>query len=50
MKMRKIKKMIEEAPEAAEARAVLDAWQIFGDISEEEYKKGRELIRKEFKN
>ena len=49
MKMRKIKNMIEEAPEASAARAILDAWQIFGNITEEEYKKGRELIREEFK-
>ena len=47
--MRKIKKMIEEAPEVSAARAVLNAMQIFGNITEEEYKKGQELIRKEFK-
>ena len=46
---KKIKKMIEEAPEAEAARAVLDAWQIFGDVTEEEYKEAQKLIRKEFK-
>ena len=41
--------MIEEAPDAISARAVLNAMQIFGNITESEYQKGKELIRKEFK-
>jgi len=46
---KKIKQMIEEAPEAEAARSVLDAMRIFGDVTEEEYKEAQELIRKEFK-
>jgi len=47
--MKKIIKMIEEAPEAEAARSVLEAMRIFGNISEDQYNKGLELIRKEFK-
>ena len=46
---KKIRQIIEEAPEAEAARSVLEAMRIFGDVTEEEYKKAQELIRKEFK-
>jgi hypothetical protein len=46
--MKKILRIIETAPTKSLAMEALEALRIFGNITEEEYKKGRELIRKEF--
>ena len=40
--------MIESAPTKSHAINMLDTWRIFGNVTEEQYNKGRELIRKEF--
>ena len=48
--MAKIKAMVESAPTKKDAMDMLSWWRIYGKISEEEYQKGRELIRKEFSN
>ena len=40
--------MIETAPTKIEAINMLNTMQLFGNMTEEQYKKGRELIRKEF--
>lgn len=47
--MKRIKNMIESAPTKIEAINILNTWVVFGNITEEQYKKGRELISKEFK-
>lgn len=41
--------MIASAPTAKDAREILDMMRLVGNVSEEEYKNGRELIKKEFK-
>lgn len=46
--MKKIKEMIESAPTRKMAVDALNAMQIFGDITESQFEKGRKLIRKEF--
>ena len=46
--MKKIKDMIESTPTKKDAMEMLNTFRIFGDISEEQYTKGRELIREEF--
>lgn len=46
--MKKIKDMIESAPTEKDAMEMLNTFKIFGDISEEQYVKGCELIKKEF--
>tara|TARA_Y100000385_G_scaffold166436_1_gene172533 strand:- start:3490 stop:3633 length:144 start_codon:yes stop_codon:yes gene_type:complete len=46
--MKKIKDMIESAPSKKDAMEMLNTFKIFGDITEKQYEKGRELIRKEF--
>lgn len=46
--MEKIKDMIESAPTKKDAMEMLNTFKIFGDISEEQYEKGCELIKKEF--
>jgi len=48
MKMKRIKEMIETAPTGSMAMEMLETYRIFGDITEAQYKKGRELIRKLF--
>jgi hypothetical protein len=48
--MKKIKKMIETAFNKKDAMDMLEIFRIFGNISNEEYIKGRELIKEEFKN
>ena len=40
--------MIETAPTKLLAINMLDTWRLFGNITEKQYTKGRELIRKEF--
>lgn len=47
--MKRIQNMIESASTKIEAINILNTWIVFGNITEEQYKKGRELISKEFK-
>ena len=47
--MVKIKKMIETSFNKKDAMDMLETFRIFGNISNEEYIKGRKLITKEFK-
>lgn len=46
--MKKIKEMIESAPTKRDAMSMLETWRIFGNVSDTQYAKARELIRKEF--
>ena len=46
--MKKIKEMVNTAPTKSMAIEMLNIYRNFGDITEDQYKKGRELIRKEF--
>ena len=46
--MKKIKEMIESASTKKMAMDMLESMRIFGNINEVNYKKGRELIRREF--
>ena len=46
--MKKIKHMIETAPTKSMAMDMLNTWKIFGNITERQYEKGRQLIREEF--
>jgi hypothetical protein len=48
--MKKIKEMISSAASKREAMQMLECSRIFGNVNEVQYKKGRELIRKEFNN
>jgi hypothetical protein len=50
LKMKKIKAMVESAPTKKDAKFILDAMRLVGDITEAQYAKGRELIVKEFSN
>jgi len=46
--MRRIKAMVESAFTKLEEINTLNTWRLFGNITETQYNKGRELIRKEF--
>lgn len=46
--MKRIKDMVESAFNKKDAMEMLDRWKIFGDMTEKQYQKGRELIKKEF--
>ena len=46
--MKRIIEMIESAPSASEARNMLNTWLMLGAITESQYVKGRERIRREF--
>ena len=46
--MKKIKAMIESAPTKKDAMDMLNWMRLYGNISDVNYQKGRELIRKEF--
>jgi hypothetical protein len=46
--MKRIKEMIETAPRTKDAREMLETLRIFGNITESQYAKGREMIRKLF--
>jgi hypothetical protein len=48
--MKKIKAMVDSAPTKRDAREILEAMRLVGNITEAQYAKGRELIRKEFSN
>ena len=44
--MKRIKEMIETAPTKSMAIDMLNTWRLFGNITEQQYVKGRELITK----
>jgi hypothetical protein len=46
--MNEIKSMIESAPTKMMAINMLNTWQLFGNITDKQYIKGRKLITKEF--
>jgi hypothetical protein len=46
--MKRIKEMIETAPTKSTALQMLETLRIFGNITETQYAKGREMIRKLF--
>ena len=46
--MKKIRAMVESAPTKKDAKFILEAMRLVGNISDAQYQKGRELIRKEF--
>ena len=48
-KFKVVREMIESVPTKKMAIDMLESMRIFGDVNEVNYKKGRELIRKEFK-
>jgi hypothetical protein len=48
MNMSKVKVMIESAFTKRDAMNMLETWKIFKGLSEVDYQKGRELIRKQF--
>jgi hypothetical protein len=48
--MKKIKAMVESAPTKRDAMEMLETMRIYGNLSDSNYEKGRELIRKEFSN
>ena len=48
--MKKIKAMIESASSKKDAIEMLNWWRLYGNISDANYQKGREMIRKEFAN
>jgi hypothetical protein len=48
--MKKIKLMIESASTKSEALNMLETMRLYGSVKEDQYKKGRDLIRKEFTN
>ena len=47
--MKRIKRMIESAPSAKMAREMLNTMRMLSSVTQEEYEKGRKLIKKEFK-
>lgn len=48
MNMSKVKAMIESAFTKRDAMNMLETWKIYKGLSEVDYQKGRELIRKQF--
>lgn len=46
--MKRIKDMVESAFNKKDAMEMLERWRIFGDMTESQYRKGMELIKKEF--
>ena len=48
--MKKIRAMVESAPTKKDAMEMLSWMRIYGNVSDANYEKGRELIRKEFAN
>ena len=48
--MKKIKAMVESAPTKRDAMEMLSWMRIYGNVSDANFEKGRELIRKEFTN
>jgi hypothetical protein len=48
--MKAIKEMIQSAYNKSAALQMLETFRIFGNVTEKQYQKGRELISKEFNN
>ena len=48
--MKKIRAMVASAPTKKDAKFILEAMRLVGNISDAQYQKGRELITKEFSN
>jgi len=46
--MKRIKEMIASAPTKRDAMQMLEAWRIFGNVTDDQYQKGRAMIRKYF--
>ena len=46
--MKRIKSMVESAFTKIQAMDTLETWRIFGYLTEKQYNKGKELIKKEF--
>ena len=47
--MKKILEIVNTAPTKKDAMDMLEVLRIFGNITDDEYQKGRELIKEEFK-
>ena len=48
--MKKIKNMIETSFSKKDALSMLETYRIYGTITENQYQKGRQLIKKEYQN
>ena len=46
--MKRIKEMIENSPTKWDAMQMLEIWRIFGNVTDDQYQKGRDMIRKYF--
>lgn len=46
--MERVKRMVESAPSSKMAREMLNTMRMLSSITQEEYEKGRKLIKKEF--
>ena len=46
--MKRIKEMIATAPTKRDAMQMLETWRIFGNVTDDQYQKGRAMIRKYF--
>jgi len=40
--------MIETAPTKRDAMQMLETWRVFGNVTDDQYQKGRDMIRKYF--
>ena len=47
-KYTKIKSMVDSSPTKSHARNMLETWRIFGNLDEDMYKFGKDLIKKEY--
>ena len=46
--MKRIKEMIETSPTKRDAMQMLETWRVFGNVTDDQYQKGRAMIRKDF--
>jgi hypothetical protein len=46
--MKRIKEMIETSPTKRDAMQMLETWRVFGNVTDDQYQKGRAMIRKYF--
>jgi hypothetical protein len=46
--MKRIKEMIETSPTKRDAMQMLETWRVFGNVTDDQYQKGRDMIRKYF--
>ena len=46
--MKRIKEMIETSPTKRDAMQMLETWRVFGNVTDNQYQKGRAMIRKYF--